>query len=545
MQDFISVRVLSLRELFSGEFQFRLPWFQRAYAWLPGEVARLLADILEAMDGEADKRRYFLGNIMLAKESAASDTALVDGHQRVMTLTILFAVLRDLATDTGEKKRLDEMISGSGYRLEPQDALREFVKRYVQEPGATAREIEEAVEDLSETERNIVDNREYLLTALGLNDPGEGQRRQIADFLLDKCFVSVSIVRDEDEAWHFLQIEEDTRHRFNLANRAKASLLAIVPPGQREACRKIWDRSEQMLGTEDMFALLGHVRALKLRKLTEKPVDAELAQIARFNREALSFMETELEPCARRLMAIRRKEAGPIGQQAEIGSAIERATWVSPNVWIPAGMRWLETRSDCSEGAHFFNRLERLVWLLRLAGIDPARQQRHFFRVLAEIDKGLPVEEMKELAVTKKLRADVLQSLRAPTFDSRRYASKLLRRIAIAQGEDPGPIDPDRCTIEHILPSGWLDKSDWRREFKTPKSVKAWAHRLGNLTFLTGPENLAADSLDYADKKPIYARGTYAISRELAATGDWTASAIEQRTERLIQTLFKAWDIPY
>ena len=53
MQDYISVRVLSLSELFSETFRFRLPYFQRAYAWHTVEVSRLLANVLEAMGARA------------------------------------------------------------------------------------------------------------------------------------------------------------------------------------------------------------------------------------------------------------------------------------------------------------------------------------------------------------------------------------------------------------------------------------------------------------------------------------------------------------
>lgn len=543
MQKFIQVRVLSIRELLSGAFQFKLPWFQRAYAWLPGEAARLVNDLIEAMERRDDKRRYFLGNLMLAKPSDGPETSLVDGHQRVMTLTILFAVLRDLETVVEAKEALHTFIAGSEYRLISQDSLKDFVERYVQAPGSTGREIEEDYADLSETEHNIIDNRDYMRS--DFIERGDGVLRELASFLADHCFVSVTLTKDEAEAWRFLQIEEDTRHGFNSANRAKASLLAIVPPNQREHCRKSWERAELKLESKDVFALLGFIRAIKLRKMSEKPVDSEIAEIGRLDRDAIRFMDEDFEPGARRLAAIRGKEVGPPEARTLIGNAIEHATWVSTDLWLPAAMRWLEVRGEEGETATFFARLERLVWILRIAGIDPARHQKQLLRLLHQIDRGQTVDDMQDLVISRANRAAALESLRARSFHARRYANKVLRRISVAAGfGDPGPIHPDRCTIEHILPSGWLEKSGWRRNFDSRDALKSHVNMLGNLTFLTGPENSEADSRDWPEKRPIYRRSAFAMSNEVAETEDWNRRAIEERTERLIKILFDSWELP-
>jgi hypothetical protein len=251
VQDFISVNVLSIRELFSDRYQFRLPWFQRSYAWLTSEVGRLLADVLEAMEKQGPARHYFLGNIMLAQDLNSPRAALVDGHQRVMTLTILFSVLRDLAATDDARQRLHSIIADArgAYRLVPQEALKDYVERYVQAPGATLVDVEEDLSDLSETERNIFQNREHLKTELGDRDLPLTKLAELAEFLAERCFLTVASVRDEDEAWRFLQIEETTRHRFNAANRAKASLLAIVKSKERQRCRTAWERCELMLGS--------------------------------------------------------------------------------------------------------------------------------------------------------------------------------------------------------------------------------------------------------------------------------------------------------
>lgn len=544
MRDFIDVKVLSLRELFSGQFAFRLPWFQRAYAWRPAEVGRLLTDIFDALEQNGAERRYFLGNIMLAKEPDNPDTALVDGHQRVMTLTILFSVLRDLATAPAEAAALDALIGGSSFHLTPQEPLREFIANYVQRPGATAQDLDEDPADLSETERNVIDNRDYLRSQLDHRDVPKPLLKEMAAFLTDSCYLTVTIVRDENEAWRFLQIEEETRHRFSPTNRAKSSLLAMVPATEREACRKIWERCEKQLSSEDMFGLLGYLRLLLMRKISDKPVDSELALHVNLNQNGLSFMEKVLEPGASRLSALRRMETGIPGDGPRLAASIGYLGWIAPNAWLPAGILWLEKNTNSRDTVLFFTRLERLMWIMRLAGVDPSRQQKYLLRMLSSIDKGVPAAEIRELAISQGMRDDALASLRAPTFDARRYAGRVLRRVSSELGQDPGPIHAELCTIEHMLPCGFIDKGGWRSDFKTAKMVKSYAHRLGNLTLLSAIHNNEADSKDWVDKRPIYARSNFKMSSELARVERWDQKAIEARTEQMIRVLFNAWELP-
>ncbi len=545
MQDYISVRVISLGELFSGTFRFRLPYFQRAYAWHTTEVSRLLANVLEAMSEPEDLRRYFLGKLMLAKDPGEPDTALVDGHQRIMSLTILFAVLRDLENAPDARGRLHGFIAGSGYRLAPQEANAEFCERYVQALGATGVDLEEDIAELSETERNIIENRNLLRFELTKPEISDADRRGLIEFLSDRCFVIVSSVSDENEAWRILKTEEETRVGFSETDRAKASLLSIIPPEERSACQRVWEACESQLGATDMHGLLGHMRTLKLRKRSERPIEIDIAEGFRFDRprSGRAFLEQELLPAANLLAKIRH---GGLDGATEAGASqdvIQRLDWINTQLWVPAALLWLTRRSGDRETALFFRRIERLVWLMRIAGHDPTKQQRRILSLLSEIERGLPVDSMKELDISKTIREPALANLRSKTFDSKHYDARVLRRVSIALGQDPGPIHADSLTIEHILPRGFSPKSGWRTHFPTKKAVQSYCHMLGNLTFLTSADNRAADTLDWPEKRAILARSRLVLSNRLAATVEWTPAAIVSRTEELIRILFQAWDL--
>src|SRR2546423_15250991 len=90
----------TLLDIFCDKYLFRIPSYQRPYAWTTEQTSELLDDITTACgeSGEvANASPYFLGSIVLIKEPQASEADVVDGQQRLTTLTILLSVLRDLS----------------------------------------------------------------------------------------------------------------------------------------------------------------------------------------------------------------------------------------------------------------------------------------------------------------------------------------------------------------------------------------------------------------------------------------------------------------
>ena len=79
-----------IKKIFSDEFVFTIPLYQRAYAWTIEESEELFQDLKRAMEGYKgsvdDLPPYFLGSIVLIKGDEP-DAEIVDGQQRLATLT--------------------------------------------------------------------------------------------------------------------------------------------------------------------------------------------------------------------------------------------------------------------------------------------------------------------------------------------------------------------------------------------------------------------------------------------------------------------------
>src|SRR5215470_811595 len=111
-------QAMPLGQLFADPSFIHVPSYQRSFAWTPEEAGRLFDDISEALDAERESGvggDYFLGNMLFIEPDpptgriAAWKAAragrvheVVDGLQRLTTLTILFCLLRDLDAEAGE-----------------------------------------------------------------------------------------------------------------------------------------------------------------------------------------------------------------------------------------------------------------------------------------------------------------------------------------------------------------------------------------------------------------------------------------------------------
>jgi hypothetical protein len=535
----ISVSVIPLKTLFSEAYQFKLPYFQRAYAWQTAEIGRLLTDIVAAMLRDGGERGYFLGKLMVAQKKGEAETALVDGHQRVMSLTILFAVLRDLESDPGRQDLLSSFIRGTTLRLTPQDAMAVTCERFVQAPGATSLDPDEDPDVLSESERNVIDNRDHLRAELSSSDYTPEIRRALVSYLAEKCCVIVSSLEDVEEAWNFLKTEEETRVDFSKADRAKFHLFAIARAEERSECQSIWSACEATVGPDDMHALLGHLRTLKKRKLSGKPIESDIAESYAFNKPGacLSFLRNDLQPAAARLTNLRR------GADMAIRPYVERLSWIDPQLWVPAALLWLQRPRAEAQTALFFKRLDRLVWMMKIAGFDPTKQYNRIINLLGEIDRTDDVSKVPALDVTGALRVAALANLRSTTFDAKHYCGRVLRRISLSLGQDPGPIEKSSLTLEHVLPRSFSAKSGWVSAFPNARAVRNYSHRLGNLVLVSPAENQKLATFDWETKRKILAQSPFVSARRLAEAPQWSPARILERTEEMIGILFNEWDI--
>jgi uncharacterized protein with ParB-like and HNH nuclease domain len=96
---------INLGKLFSEEFFFRVPEYQRPFSWEDDNFDDLINDLLSA-----DKtQEYFLGTVVLQRKDG-NNHDVVDGQQRLISLNILLACIRDRVEKENFKEGVHDKI---------------------------------------------------------------------------------------------------------------------------------------------------------------------------------------------------------------------------------------------------------------------------------------------------------------------------------------------------------------------------------------------------------------------------------------------------
>ncbi len=501
------------------------------------------------------ERAFLLGRVLMVRSADGGEDLIVDGHQRLVTLTIVMCVLRDLTTDPAEQKALSVLIgsedggtrgplSDNRYRLAPKSMLARVLSTYVQAEGATGRDLADDLAALSESEANVIVNRDFVRARLIRGDMTDAIRGSLSRLIAENCWLVVQTMRDEDEAWKLLNDEETTGLDFSPTDRAKTTILSELPLEEREACTQIWESWEHELGAVDTLAVLQHTRTLLIRARSEKPIEIDIGKHLTADGGGEAFFRTTLAARADLLSALRQRAIGGGGQREAISVSLALLTWVERQVWVPAAMYWQQVRGeDDPQATLFYQRLDRLVWLQRIAGLQPAEREARILRVLDDIDAEADVAEFASMQIERTLYNGALSALREKGFWGRRYSAAVLRRLALLAGDDLALAERADLTIEHVLPRRPVPGSNWLRSFTNRARVRSYADRLGNLTLLTSQENNDIGSSDYEEKRPVLAGSVVALAREVANAADWTPGAVNERTEAMIARLYSAWEL--
>lgn len=101
---FIEAKEIRIRNLFSNSQEaYKVPLYQRNYEWTPEQWRDLLEDLLSLKGNDM----HFLGSIVVVPvglhRQGINYFEIVDGQQRIATLLILLATLRNLSEDAGNK----------------------------------------------------------------------------------------------------------------------------------------------------------------------------------------------------------------------------------------------------------------------------------------------------------------------------------------------------------------------------------------------------------------------------------------------------------
>ncbi|MCH9806128.1 MAG: DUF262 domain-containing HNH endonuclease family protein [Alphaproteobacteria bacterium] len=558
----------SVSQLFRDKERFSVPNYQRPYSWSVDEAAQLLEDISIAAgidEGHPIEDDYFLGAILLLNPdgsgggrksvAAASDSEefeIVDGQQRLVTLTILACVLRDSMPGEPQSMRLHEQVhlatpkgdaDDKSFRINLSGSDREFMATYVQAPGSF--KLQPGEDDkLTPGQKAILAARDRF--ALELEDYSVEQRKALSGYICDSCHFVVVVTTEIDRAHRIFMVLNDRGRPLDKKDILKAEILRAVTPARSQWAHTLWQETELMLGSE-MESFLSHVRTAhgyhRLQAI------AGVRRVVNDCGSATAFMRQVFAPLAAAyasILSAREKEASiPMVLRQPLVSLSR----LNGREWLPAAMQVLNMQATSDElKAQYLVKLERAAYLMRLLCLGAGKRQTRFAKIssilaLPEIPEpdGL-YEPSKEELRTIAFNLRDLHSRNAPACKA------LLMRLNDELQPDAIHLNPSRYTVEHVLPQRPRAASVWRELFPDSERRVDLTGSLGNLILVSPADNVKARNEEYERKKEIYAAGKsgiepLALTRDVLANSQWREEDILQREKQRLETVNKIWQL--
>ena len=547
-------------DVFGDKFAYFVPPYQRSYAWTTEHAGELLEDLLDYLD-EGDEpveelNPYFLGSIVLIKGDRP-EAQIVDGQQRLITLTILLAVLRSLVpTQIGDSitRRLYEPADPlnnipARYRLRPKDRDALFFQDYIQSEGGVRRLRDTIHPNLTDSQRNLRENALFYLRELG--SISESRRIRLAQFIVQRTLLVVVSTPDLSSAYRIFSVLNDRGLDLSPADILKAELIGQIPEAAQAEYTARWDDTEESLGREGFEDLIGHIRAIFVRSWERASLlDGFRSHVMRAMPDPRRFIDAILIPYGAAYYVIRNATYEHPKGAERINELLRWLNRVDNADWVPPAILYLTRHHDDPERlARFFADLERLAASLMIRRQYANRRVSRYGRLITAIDRGDDLAPAASpMQLTREEREATLGALSGDfylmTARPRNYT--LQRLDSSLAGVSDVVYGYANLTVEHVLPRNPLPDSDWMRWFPTLEERAVNVHRLGNLVLLSRTKNAQAANYDFARKKSTYFAGRngvspFALTTQVLREHEWTPQVVQRRQDELLAHLKTLW----
>jgi len=548
-----------LSKIFSSEFEYVIPSYQRPYAWTVDEASELFDDLKSFYDSE-DEEGYFLGSIVLIKSEDKPLAEVIDGQQRLTTLTILLAAMA-CAHDEANKDELKGYIVEPGKKVEkiepkPRLSLRErdraFFRKYVQEfrLDKLTKLDESALEN--EAQANILRNAKHLQEAIEKAFEKPDDLIEFATFLTTRCYLVAVSTPNEMSAFRVFSVMNSRGLDLQPTDIIKADIIGkMKSEADRQDYNDKWEEMEVELTREGFRDLFTCLRMIYAKEKAKRSLLEEFREhVLPSNPDPKAFIDDVLEPFADALESIRNASYTATKKSEDVNFYITWLNRIDNSDWIPPAMLFLKKhRNEPELLADFFQRLERLAAYIHVCRVYVNERIEIYGNLINEIEADAPLDEMEWLDLVEDEKATFREMLDGNVYEfTPRRRNYLLLRLDSFIGDGAAAYDTKILTIEHVLPQTVKADSEWADWWPDADDRKAWVHRLANLVPLNKKKNSSAQNYDFGKKCDIYFPGTknvssYALTSQVMSEEEWTPEVLGKRQETLLGVLIEGWEL--
>ncbi|MBQ2175192.1 MAG: DUF262 domain-containing protein [Alphaproteobacteria bacterium] len=564
MSNSINGKEYSLSKIFSKSFEFHIPSYQRPYAWTEDET-NLLFDDLYDFYSNSKEENYFLGSIVLVKDEDKAFADVIDGQQRLTTLTILLANIASRFEGT----QRDQM---AGYIYEPgndfedikasprlflRDKDQPFFNQYVQNLQIEELASMDAETLDSESKKHIVSNCKELkkrIDSIFTKDLENNQLFDFAQFLLTKCFLIAVSTPNQSSAFRIFSVMNSRGLDLLPVDIIKAQIIGKLEPQEQRIYTDKWEDMELEVTRSGFNELFGDIRMIYSRVKPQKTLIEEFDQYVMPNiKNGKDFIDHILEPYAEVYQIIKGCSYKSTGDNDKINNTLKWLNRVDNSDWIPISIKFLaENKNDADYVSWFFKKLERLVSFLLVTSKDVNYRIKRYHKLFQEIDDspGHCVETpLTSLELTDNEKEEFFSYLSGDIYKmTSKRRNYIILRLNSFVSDEAFELNPKILTIEHVLPQTVDSSSQWNIWWPEESDRINWVHKIANLVPLTRRANSAAQNYDFENKKTKYFKSpsgtsSFPLTTQVLNYTEWKKKDLISRQKDLLSKFAIKWEL--
>jgi uncharacterized protein with ParB-like and HNH nuclease domain/predicted transport protein len=548
-----------LLEFLKKAAQFVIPIYQRTYSWGEKECQQLWDDIVRT--GKNDSvPAHFVGSIVYVEKglyqvSSQSPLLVIDGQQRLTTVTLLIEALAQRLGDTEPFEGFSPKKLRNYYLL---NALEEGEKRYKLVLSQTDRASLIAILNQQPQPRDhslrVQANLEFFQKQLA--DPGTIE--PLCKGLAKLIIVDISLNRDRDNPQLIFESLNSTGLELSQADLIRNFILmGLETQLQTRLYEQYWRPMEVNFGQEayasQFDSFMRHYLTVKTGEIpTVRAVYEAFKQYARSGRVK----------CVEELVADIRTYAGyycamALGSESDpdLKSAFHDIRELRVDVAYPFFLElYHHYATDLLSKTHLLQTVrlvESYVFRRSVCGIPTnsmnktfanfgraLKKERYFESIAAHF---LMLPSYRRFPTDDEFRREI-QRRDLYNFRSRSY---WLRRMENHDRKERAIVD--EYTIEHIMPQNENLSAEWKAELGPDweQVHTTYLHTLGNLT-LTGynPELSDRAFTEKQKMKGGFTESPLRMNHGLASVAHWNREAILERAGKLATLAVSVWPAP-
>ncbi|QSW98160.1 DUF262 domain-containing protein [Haloterrigena alkaliphila] len=558
----MEARFKRIRDLYgkSGS-KFEVPEYQRGYEWEQKHFEDLWSDLKRVGDRV---NMHYLGNIiiLLEEDEDTKRFSIVDGQQRMVTISTLMMAIRD-RQDMGNA---DDKIIEDILNTYPTGGAERKLHLYNDDQDAR-------FEALWQGETDDVDGTigdAYNFFSRKLISCDEDEVEELKTNLVNKMRVVETTSEDTSLAYMVFQSQNERGKDVEPQILAKARIFGEAEKfddiaKQREVkgrWKKIYQQLESELGSprfRDEFRVRRPMSQILVNSDTATPTQIDKSALYRNFDETLQNHDDVHEFVkwfdGQTDEYLKLSSSGYDVNGGDFPNDAKRHLQYFNSISTHAEVLTLAilNNTDNEKLLKEYFRLASIIGMRsELAGRRSEDKRKTIYRTAKAVRGSDDIRSTLVDSINDRTPEDseIIEYLKANDMTIRgQWGFRTALILSSIEEERRGPwrIDFDDLHIEHVAPRRTFESSDyttWQHDLDIEKSeFEDYKNRLGNLTLLSPTDHGRLDESSFEKKRRTYRKSDIKITEELSDYDEWTSEKIKDRTENLAKELTNRWSV--